>query len=206
MKSGGRFAFLALLLAGNAGIRPSFAGDIEGTVSVQGLKSAESIVVYVDRIAEGHPDLPSRHAEVHQKRLTFIPHVLPVVQGATVDFYNDDSVNHGVSWPAISGNKKLSHHLGVWAPGESRSFTFNDTGVVPLLCYLHPEMSAYIIVVPTPYFAVTDQTGKFVLKGVPAGDRVLKVWSEDGDPVTVPVHLTDARTPVQITVHRAHTR
>ncbi len=195
-----------LLLVLSLGGATAFAGDIQGTVSVEGMKSAAAIVLYVDAIPEAGPDTPGEHAAIHQKQMMFIPHVLPVVKGTTVDFWNDDSVNHGVSWPSISGNKKLAHHLGIWPQGEMRSFTFNDAGVVPLLCYLHPEMSGYIIVVPSPYFAVTDDKGGFDIKGVPPGEHVLKIWSENGEPVSEPVQVADSPTTISVTVRRAHSR
>ncbi len=201
-----QITLLAILAANGFGVTASVAGDVDGTVSVDGMKSAASIVIYVDGIPEGHFNPPAEHAAIHQKRMTFLPHVLPVMQGTTVDFYNDDPLNHGVSWPSVSGNKKLSHHLGIWPQGEMRSFTFSDPGVVPLLCYLHPEMSGFVIVLPTPYFAVTDEGGRFCLKGVPAGDRVVKFWSEEGEPATVPVHIDETGTQLTVTIHHAHTR
>ncbi len=204
MNSRTRFPHLvfltALCLCGKAGL----AGDIQGTVSVDGLKSASSIVLYLDALPDQNFDPPAEHPAIHQKRMTFIPHVLPVLKGTTVDFWNDDSVKHGVSWPAISGNKKLAHHLGIWPQGEMRPFTFIDAGVVPLLCYLHPEMSGFIIVVPTPFFTVTGEDGSFLIKGAPPGNHVLKVWSEDGEPVSQPVQVTESATTVNLVVHHAH--
>ncbi len=197
---------LALALASGTHGKAAFAGDIQGKVSVEGIKSPASIVLYLDGVLDRNFDPPQEHAAIHQKRMTFIPHVLAVMKGTTVDFYNEDSVNHGVSWPSVGGNKRLAHHLGIWPQGEMRSFTFNDLGAVPLLCYLHPEMSGYVIVVPTPYFAVTDDDGGYVIKGVPPGEHVLKVWSENGDPVSESVQVTDSATNVNLTVHRTHTR
>ena len=198
--------FFAILTASLLGGGAALGGDIQGTVSVEGLKSAASIVLYLDALPDKSFDAPAEHAAIHQKKMTFIPHVLPVVKGTTVEFWNDDSVKHGVSWPAVSGNKKLAHHMGIWPQGEMRPFTFNDTGVVPLLCYLHPEMSGFIIVVPTPYFAVTTEDGSFQIKGVPPGDRVLEVWSEDGEPLSQPIQVTDSASTVNLTVHHAHSR
>ncbi len=197
---------LRLFFVFSLGGAVALAGDIQGTVAVDGMRSAASIVLYVDGVAEGVPDAPAEHAAIHQKQMKFIPHVLPVVKGTTVDFWNDDSVNHGVSWPSISGNKKLAHHLGIWPQGEMRSFTFNEAGVVPLLCYLHPEMSGYIVVVPSPYFAVTDDDGGFVIRGVPPGEHVLKVWSENGEPMSEPVQVTDTSTTISVIVHHTHSR
>ena len=206
MISVGRKLSLASLLCFGLLAGPCMAGDIEGKVTVEGMKSAASIVVYVDAMPDTNFPPPSEHTAVHQKKMTFIPHVLAVQQGTTVDFYNDDPVNHGVSWPSVGGNKKLGHHLGIWAQGGTKPFTFTDLGVVPLLCYLHPEMSGYIVVVPTPYFAMTEDDGSFVIRDVPPGDRVLKIWSEEGEPVSQPIQVADTAATISVTVRRVHTR
>lgn len=204
MKSGARTLLAILSSSMFAGF--CIAGDIVGNVAVDGIRSAASIVVYVDGLPALPLDPSAPHAAVHQEKMTFIPHVLAVVQGTTVDFWNDDVVKHGVSWPSIGGNKKLAHYLGVWPQGEMRSFTFNDLGDVPLLCALHPEMSGYIIVVPTPYFAVTDDGGNFTIKNVPAGEYKLKTWSEEGEPVVQLVHVTEATAPINVTVRHTSRR
>ena len=175
----------AVLLMASA----SFAGDIKGKVSVQGLKSAENIAVYVDAIPDKKFDAPTAKPVVDQTKMTFVPHVIVVQVGTTVEFLNSDPVGHNVYWPSISGNKKLSHNLGTWPKGEKKSFQFNDVGVASLLCNVHPEMSGYIVVAPTPYFAVTDKGGNYEIKNVPPGKYTLKTWSEDGKVTTQAVEL-----------------
>jgi plastocyanin len=190
-------AGLALALAG-----ASQANDIKGKVSVQGIKSAENIAVYVDVIPDKKFDAPKDHVVVDQRKMAFIPHVVAVQQGTTVEFLNSDPVGHNVYWPSISGNKKLSHNLGTWPKGEKKPFQFNDLGVASLLCNVHPEMSGYVVVVPTPYFAVTDKDGNFEIKNVPAGKYTLKTWSEDGKPTTQAVDVSAASTTVELTVKK----
>jgi plastocyanin len=180
----------------------SFAGDIKGKVSVQGLKSAANIVVYVDTIPDKKFDAPSQHVVVDQKKMEFIPRVVVLLQGTTVDFTNSDPVGHNVYWPSISGNKKLTHNLGTWPKGEKKSFQFNDPGVASLLCNVHPEMSGYVIVVTTPYFAVTDKDGNYEIKNVPAGKYTLKAWSEDGKPVTQAVEVSASGATADLTVKK----
>src|SRR5271157_4473794 len=128
----------------------AFAGGIKGKVTVHGLLSAENIAVWVDAIPGKTFDAPSKPAVDDQKHLTFVPHVLVVLKGATVQFLNSDPVGHNVYWPSISGNKKLKKNMGTWPQGQQKSFTFNDLGVASLLCNVHPEMSGYVVVVPTP--------------------------------------------------------
>lgn len=178
------------------------ANEIKGKVSVQGIKSAENIAVYVDAIADKKFDPPKDHIVVDQRKMTFIPHVVAVQQGATVEFLNSDSVGHNVYWPSISGNKKLSHNLGTWPKGEKKPFQFNDLGTVALLCNVHPEMSGYVVVVPTPFFAVTDKDGNFEIKNIPAGKYTLKTWSEDGKPTTQAVDVSAATSTVELTVKK----
>jgi plastocyanin len=180
----------------------AFSGEIKGTVTTQGIRSPEGIVVYLDAIQGKTFAPPKEHAVVDQKKMTFIPHVLPVLQGTAVDFLNSDSVGHNVYWPSVSGNKKLAHNLGTWPQGEKKSFTFQDIGAVPLLCNVHPEMSAYIVVTPTPYFAATNAQGEYSIKDVPPGKYTLKTWSEQGKPVEQPVEVSGASTTVNLTIHR----
>jgi plastocyanin len=152
----------------------AFAGTIHGKVS--GV-SGES-VVYIEGVAGKTFPAPSQHVTIDQKGLMFVPHITAVVQGTTVEFLNSDSVAHNVFWPSISGNKKLGHNLGTWPKGQRQSFKFDNPGVVSLLCNVHPEMAAYVIVSPTPYFAETDKDGEFKIENVPDGAYTVTAWHE----------------------------
>jgi len=192
-----QLSLIILLAAGS-----NLAGDIKGKVSVQGLKSASNIAVYVDIIPDKKFDAPSQHVVVDQKKMEFVPSVVVVLQGTTVDFTNSDPVGHNVYWPSISGNKKLTHNLGTWPKGEKKSFQFSDLGVAPLLCNVHPEMSGYVVVVATPYFAVTDKDGNYEIKNVPVGKYTLKTWSEDGKPTTQSVDVSSSGATADLTVKK----
>lgn len=193
----GAAAILILMLAG-----AGRANEIKGKVSVQGIKSAENIAVYVDAIPDKKFDAPKEPVVIDQRKMQFIPHVVAVQQGTTVEFLNSDPVGHNVYWPSISGNKKLAHNLGTWPKGEKKPFQFNDVGVASLLCNVHPEMSGYVVVTPTPYFAVTDKDGNFEIKNIPAGKYTLKTWSEDGKPTTQAVDVSAATATVELTVKK----
>jgi plastocyanin len=166
------------------------------------MKSSENIVVYVDAVAGKKFDAPADHVVVDQKKMTFVPHVSVVQQGATVDFLNSDPVGHNVYWPSISGNKKLAHNMGTWPQGQKKPFQFMDLGAASLLCNVHPEMSGYVVVVPTPYFAVTDKDGNYTIKNVPPGHYTILTWSEEGKPTTQAVDVTAATTTLDITVKK----
>src|SRR6266849_3958119 len=150
------------------------AGSISGQVS----GVAGQSVVYVDTISGKTFPAPTEHPVIDQKGLVFQPHVTAVQVGTTVDFLNSDSVAHNVFWTSIGGNKKLNHNLGTWPKGERKSFKFDTPGAVPILCNVHPEMSAYIVVAPTPYFAETDRTGNYKIENVPDGSYTLTAWHE----------------------------
>ena len=176
-----RFTLAIVLLA--AFTTAAFAGTIEGKVS------SGNSVVYVDSIpGKTFPD-STKDPLIDQKGLKFNPTVLVVQQGTTVDFQNDDTVQHNVFWPSISGNKKEGHNLGTWPKGEKRSFKFDQPGVVPLLCNVHPEMAGYIVVSPTPYFAETDAGGNFKIENVPDGKYNVVAWHEGMKTQTKPVDV-----------------
>ncbi len=199
LRRGAHLAFIisALLLS-----TESRAGEIKGQVSAAGSLSTESVAVYLDTIPGKTFDAPTQHATMDQRHLKFIPHVLVVLKGTTVDFLNSDATLHNVFWPDIGGNKKLAQNLGTWPQGQKKSFTFNNPGAISLLCNVHPEMSGYIVVVTNPYFNVTGHEGSFEIKNVPPGHYTLKTWSEQGKPITQPVDVSDGTTTVDLTIRR----
>ena len=180
-----RFKGLVVMLAVAGYCMAAWAGDIEGKVS--GMKGGS--VVYVGAIAGKTFPAPKDHPVMNQKGLMFAPHIMAVQQGTTVEFLNSDTVQHNVFWTAISADKKAGHNLGTWPKGEKRPFTFAKAGVVPVLCNVHPEMTGYVIVSPTPYFAETDDGGNYQIKDVPDGSYTVTAWHEgakgQSKPVTV---------------------
>jgi plastocyanin len=180
----------------------AWAAEIKGQVTASGIPSPANIAVYIGQIPGKTFTPPTKHVVMDQKDLKFIPHVLVVLKGTTVDFMNDDNTLHNVFWPDIGGNRKLARNLGTWPKGQHKSFTFDNLGSASLLCNVHQEMSGYVVVVPTPYFAVTDAQGNYVIKDVPAGHYTLKAWSEEGKPVTQSVDVGAGTTTVNLTVRR----
>lgn len=188
----------ALLVASSS----AWAGEIKGKVTAQGLRSPENIAVYVDAISGKAFPAPAQPALMNQLHLAFSPHVLVVMKGTTVAFKNGDSVGHNVYWPSVNHNRSQAHNMGTWPQGISKPFTFNELGDVPLLCNVHPEMSAYVLVVPTPYFALTDKQGNFEIKDIPPGQYTLKIWSEEAKPLTQAVTVTAAGADVNLIVKK----
>ena len=166
-----RIAAAGLALVAMASV--AHAGEIKGTVKAAGARSSADAVVYVDTIAGKTFPAPAKHAECDQKELLFVPHVLAVQVGTTVDFKNSDTVLHNVFTPDKCADK---FNLGSWPQGQIRSYTFKKPCAATLLCNVHPEMEGFVVAVPTPYFAVTDASGAYVIHDVPDGTYTVKVW------------------------------
>ena len=164
-------ALLAACLPGAAR-----AGMVSGTATA-GQGGARGAVVYLT--GGGHA-APLAHAVVDQRDKMFMPHVSVVTRGTTVHFPNDDSLFHNVF--AYFQAKKFD--LGMYARGTTKTVTFDKTGLVIVLCNLHSYMSAYIMVVDTPYYAVSDSQGRFRLPDVPPGSYTLHAWHESGAELT----------------------
>ena len=189
-------AFLWIILT--AGLcNGAWAGDLEGKVS--GMKGQS--VVYVDGIPGKTFPAPKDQPVMDQKGLVFVPHIMAVQQGTTVQFLNSDTVQHNVFWSAIGSDKKAGHNLGTWPKGEKRSYTFDKPGTVPLLCNVHPEMAAYVVVSPTPYFATTDDSGNYKIKDVPDGSYTVVVWHEGAKNQSKPVTVS-GNTKADFTVSK----
>ena len=149
------------------------AGEIRGKVTLRGLRDNQNAVVYIEKIP-GKTFAPPRDAVVlDQVNITFVPHVLPVLVGTRVAFPNSDDIRHNVFSP---DDKRMN--LGTYPSGTTKYHLFNTPGEVTLLCNVHAEMSAYVIVTETPYFSVTDAAGNYVISNVPAGRYSVTVWNE----------------------------
>jgi plastocyanin len=163
------------------------AGDIKGKITPKRAKHGGGAVVYIEKIPGKTFQPPKEHAQMDQKNLVFIPHVLPVLSGTTVEFLNSDDVLHNVFTPDKCAEK---FNLGTWPKGQTRSYTFKEPGCVSvMLCNVHPEMEAYIVVLETQYFAVSEKDGSYEIKNIPAGKYTLKIWHEKlkGEDVSVEV-------------------
>ena len=152
---------------------PLIGGEIHGKVAAHGVRNSADAVVYVDRIAGKTFAPAAEHAKMDQKNMQFIPHVLPILAGTTVDFLNSDALLHNVFSPDACADR---FNLGTWPQGQTKSFTFKKECFASLLCKVHPEMEGFVTVLPTPYFAVTSADGSYDIKGVPDGAYTIKVW------------------------------
>jgi len=133
----------------------------------------KNVVVYLKDVAF-RGALPATKAVLHQEHETFLPHVLAITRGSTVDFPNDDPIFHNV----FSLSSAATFDLRRYPQGQSRAQTFSKAGIVKVYCNIHSHMSATIVVLDNPYFAIPGLDGAFELPNVPPGQYPLVGWHE----------------------------
>ena len=124
-------------------------------------------------------------AKLDQRNEAFVPHVLAIVAGTTVDFPNNDTTYHNV----FSLSPTKSFDLGRYAVGRSKSVKFDRPGIVRVFCDIHSHMSATVMVFNHPWYAVPDENGNFQLPAVPSGSRQITAWHERLGDTTLPVSI-----------------
>ncbi len=210
--------FSVLLLCSGLFIREARAGTITGKVTVKQERKSkrprryhlgpyrsgrgtevrrktgpEDVVVYLEGVQGDSALSPSAPPPVmNQKNETFIPYVLPVRTGTTVEFPNADDFYHNV-FSVMAGDR---FDLGRYAKGGTARQTFTRPGVVVVRCEIHAGMKAFVLVLGTSCFTVPDREGSFALPELPAGTYTLKAWhptqGEQSRPVRVPASGTVA--------------
>src|SRR6266480_297217 len=147
-------------------------------------------VVYLD----GSFPTPTSHPtkQVAQKDLAFLPPLLPVQIGTTVEFPNLDDTYHNI----FSYSPAKRFDLGRYRPEERPipSVTFDQPGLVTLRCDIHEHMRGLILVLKTPYFVMSDTAGRFRLDKLPAGRYTLKAWIDSRTTHEKPIELKDGQT------------
>ena len=137
-------------------------------------RDAPRAVVYLEQAPRGAFDDARREprARMDQRNETFVPHVLAIVAGTTVDFPNSDRTYHNV----FSFSRTRPFDLGRYAAGRSKSVRFDTPGMVRVFCDIHSHMSAYILVFGHRYFASTDARGHYRIDGIPPGRYKVLAW------------------------------
>ena len=156
----------------------------------------KNVVVYLEGDSTRLPGPPGadalhRHGSISQRDQRFTPHVLPIMQGGTVDFPNDDNVYHNVfslSSAAAPGGRGFD--LGRYPNGASKSWTFEKLGTVQVFCHIHSDMSAIVLVLANPFFASPDDNHRFTIDNVPEGDYTIVGWHERIKPIMRRIHVT----------------
>jgi plastocyanin len=158
-----------------------------GTPAARDLSDTLRSVVYLESAPRGAFETDEAgHAVLDQRNETFVPHVLAITTGTTVDFPNSDKFFHNV----FSLSKTARFDLGRYAAGHSKSIRFDHPGIVRVFCDIHSHMNAFILVFSHPFFALTDTEGRYHIDNVPPGTYSVIAWNEgiasDARPVTVP--------------------
>lgn len=172
-----------LLILTNTGI----AGNIKGRIKVSD-EALENVVVSLEPVNKMVFSKTQKTAVMDQINLNFEPHVLPVFVGTKVVFPNSDKIRHSV----FSNSNSKKFDFGTYSPGTEKAIICDQPGVIPLLCYIHHDMSAYIVVLNTPYFALTNEKGDYLIEDIPSGQYRLTFWHEDikikTELITIPAH------------------
>ena len=127
--------------------------------------------------AQAQNSAPRSYTMVQQGKM-FAPHMLVIPVGSIVSFPNKDPYFHNV-FSLFNGRR---FDLGLYQSGQTRSVAFNRLGVSYIFCNIHPEMSAVILTIDTPFYASPDEHGDIHLSGVPEGSYTMHIWSEDTSP------------------------
>lgn len=161
------------------------AADVVGTVT-DGRRPLPDVVVWL----EGDERSKPMRKTLTQKNKIFEPHVMVVTKGSTIDFPNEDYIFHNV----FAEYNATKFDLGMYPHGQTRSHRFDAVGTVSILCNMHAEMSAFVVIVDTPYFTKTDSKGRFRIPGVPSGHYSARAWHESRREATKPIDISGATT------------
>jgi plastocyanin len=162
--------------------------------SLPGKHRAVPVVIWLEPLtgtsAPSYP--PHGHYTLLQKNRTFIPHLQVVPVGSVIEFPNRDPFFHNVF--SLFGGKRFN--LGLYEPGSSKSVRFSMAGVSYIFCNIHPEMSAVVIALNTPLYAIADGKDSVLLHDIPPGDYKLHVWIEGVpqsflDSLSRPMHFSN---------------
>jgi plastocyanin len=137
-------------------------------------ESRRQAVVYFEDVPADPGQIVPMRGRMNQTDETFVPHLLALTIGSTVDFPNDDNTYHNV----FSLSKPKKFDLGRYATGRSKSITFDRPGIVRVFCDIHSHMNAFILVFAHRFFAVTDQNGRYRIDQVPPGTYRVTAWYE----------------------------
>lgn len=171
----------------------STSSNVSGTVTDQG-KPVSDAVVWLEGPEHSKPG----RATVDQRHQMFLPHIQVVPVGTRMDFPNNDDVFHNV----YAEFQAKRFDLGVYPRGQSKHVTFDKPGVVSVRCNVHSQMSAYIIIVDSPYFAKTDARGFFSIKGVANHSYTVRVWHESGKTATSKISSPDVAQELRLGISR----
>jgi len=180
-----RWLICSSWIAANLGAA-TVAGQVELTNSldptVQKHKDYSGVVLWLEPVdRSGALAIEPKTVKIIQQDKHFLPHVVAIPVGGTVELPNNDPFFHN----AFSNFSGEPFDIGLYPPGSSRSHTFRHAGIVRVFCNIHSSMSAIIAVSPTPYYVVTAETGRFGVPNVPPGEYQLRIFYERALPANL---------------------
>ena len=177
---------VCVFLADAAAASPTAAGPVTGVVrAVARPGTAPATAIVYAEPTDGTSPRSPRRVTLSQKNKTFLPRVLAVPLGSTVDFPNNDDIHHNVF--SLSGPQPFD--LGLYRSGESRPRTFTEPGIYRVFCNIHPQMTAMVLVAPSAFTALVAADGRFTLD-LPPGRYRLTALSERSSPVSIEIDST----------------
>jgi plastocyanin len=147
-------------------------------------REASNVVVWLtpaDPIAKPAAFRSTQPPRLVQKNKSFDPHLLVVPVGSVVAFPNHDPFFHNVF--SLFEGKRFD--LGLYEAGSTRDVHFDKPGIAYIFCNIHPEMSAVVVALDTPYYGISDARGQIIITAVPPGKYMLRVWHESALPDTL---------------------
>ncbi|HEV3279218.1 MAG TPA: hypothetical protein VG860_20680 [Terriglobia bacterium] len=154
--------------------RVTLVGAVTGKPDADNSQAVVWLTSLDDPRVAWKPGNPTAHFQLVQKDKRFRPHILVVPVGAVVEFPNRDPFFHNVF--SLFDGKRFD--LGLYEAGATKTVTFNAPGVSYIFCNIHPEMSAVVLAIRSPYYAISRPAGDFAIANVPAGLYRLNVWQE----------------------------
>ena len=143
-------------------------------LAVRKHKDYAGVVLWLEPVDRPVPALPPKRVEMRQKDKLFQPHVVAISVGSTVEFPNLDLIFHN----AFSNFSGQPFDVGLYPPRTSKGVPFRHAGIVRVFCNIHATMSAIIAVLNTPWYSVTEASGKYSINGVPPGEYKLHIFHE----------------------------
>ncbi len=182
----------ALLVSGASAAPSGAQGSVSGRVSIQE-RAGETTNDFSSTVIYLIPqDTASLRPKVMRTNITmsgraFVPRVRVVTPGSRVDFPNQDPFSHNI----FSSTSGATFDLGLYPAGKAKDAPFRRPGAYPIYCNIHPRMTAFVVVAPSPWFAQVGNDGRWSIADVPAGRYTLVVWHERANTVSVPIDVIE---------------
>ena len=187
---------LAVLAAGALLVAPvplAAQGAVSGRISISERPGEQTMdfsssVIYLMPIDSARARTAPIKGAIAMNGRAFVPHVRVVTPGSRVDFPNQDPFSHNI----FSSASGAVFDLGLYAAGRSKDTPFRQPGAYAVYCNIHPRMTSFVVVAPSPWYAQAGNDGRWTIEGVPAGEYTLTVWHERANTLTLPVTVPTA--------------